>query len=184
MHSRHQVIAPMRCLLGFAQAVKVKHVLENIAMDPAQTFWRYLMGLMTDNAAIEWSKVFGSRDADTHWSQALPKDQHDDARQGLLTVVKMKDEDWAKYRKSVVDYRNQMAAHHDLDANLEKYPHYDAALQAAYFIYGHLYGLLKAGEGGGLPESLERWSETVAKNMTPIIKHAFAGSAKLGSNMK
>lgn len=184
MHSRHQVIAPMRCLLKFAQAVEVKRVLEAYAMEPAQTFWHYLMSRMTDNAAIEWAKVFGARDDDTHWTQALPKDQHDDARQGLLVAVKMSKQGWTNYRKSVVDYRNKMAAHHDLDINLEKYPHYDAALQAAYFIYGRLYGLLKEDEGGGLPESLERWSKTVAKNMTPIIRHAFAGSAKLGSNMK
>ena len=173
----------MRCLLDFSQAVKLKRVLEVNAMEPAQTFWRYLMGVMTDRAAIEWCKVFGSRQDDTHWTRATPRGQHDRIRQGLLAAIKLDEKGWANYRVSVVDYRNQIGAHHDLDANVLKYPHFGVALQAAYYLYDRLNELLKDEERGGLPESLERWSNTVAGNMTPIVRHAFAGSAKLGSNM-
>lgn len=184
MHSRHKVIAPMRCLLDFAQSVKVKRVLEANAMEPAQTFWRYLMGVMSDRAAIEWSKVFGAHGDDTHWTRAISTDQHDDTRRELLNALGMNDADWTSYRDSIVGYRNQIAAHHDLDADVKKYPHYDIALKAAYSIYARLYLHVNDNERGGLPESLKRWSDTVARNMTPIIRHAFEGSAKLGSNMK
>lgn len=183
MHSRHPVIAPLRCLLEFAQAVEIKRLLTAVAQDPPQTFWRYTTGVMTDIAAIEWCKVFGAYGEDTHWTHVIPKEKCDETRKGLLAAVKMNEEGWTKYHASVLNYRNQMGAHHDLGANIEKYPHFDSALQAAYFIYGRLYAILKDGESGGIPEPLERWSKTVAGNMAPIIRHAFAGSAKLGSNM-
>lgn len=184
MHSRHSVIAPMRCLLQFAQAVKVKREVEATALDPPQTFWLYLTNVMTDKAAIEWSKVFGSWDEDTHWTKAVSREKRGEVREKLLAAVQMDGKSWKTYRLTVVNYRNQMAAHHDLDANLEKYPYYDVALTAAYFIYEQLRGLVNEGERGGLPESLERWSTTVSGNMAAIIRNAFAGSAKLGSNVK
>jgi hypothetical protein len=184
MHSRHNVIAPMHCLLHFAQAVKVKRSVEANALDPPQTFWVYLQNLMSEKATIEWSKVFGSWDDDTHWTRAVPKDQHDETRRQLLDVVGMEGKQWKEYRSTIVDYRNQIVAHHDLEANIAKYPHYDAALKAAYFIYGRLHGLVHHDSRGGLPESLEQWSNTVAGNMTAIIRNAFAGSAPMGSNMK
>jgi hypothetical protein len=36
---------------------------------------------------------------------------------------------------------------------------------------------------GGIPTSLDRWSNTVAGNMSAIIRKAFKASASLGSNV-
>jgi hypothetical protein len=174
----------MHCLLKFAQVVKIKRVLVAEALHPAQTFWYFVTGATTDIATIEWCKVFGSHGDDTHWTRVLPPKEHDRTRQDLLTTVKLDQEKWEQYRDSVVRYRNQLGAHHDLDANVDKFPHFDHALLAAYFMYERFYNLLPENELGGLPQSLERWSDTVIGNITPIIKKAFAGSAPLGSNMR
>jgi hypothetical protein len=63
----------MHRLMAFAQAVKMRRVVEAVAADPPQVFWRYVANLMSDNAAIEWAKVFGSYEEQTHWTRAIPK---------------------------------------------------------------------------------------------------------------
>jgi hypothetical protein len=55
----------------FAELVKVRRMIEGIASGPKQTFWNMTMSLLLDAAAIEWSKVFGSRKEDTHWTKVV-----------------------------------------------------------------------------------------------------------------
>jgi len=93
------------------------------------------------------------------------------------------DEEWKVYRASIVDYRNQMVAHHDLGATIANYPQYDKALVAANFMFGKLRGLVDPDWLGGIPTSLDRWSSGVADNMSKIVHPAFCASAHLGSNI-
>jgi hypothetical protein len=64
-----------------------------------------------------------------------------------------------------------------------RYPHYDTALLAAYYMYDHLLPLAPDEGRGALPQSLSRWSTTVAGNMAVIINAAYRGSVGLGSNI-
>ena len=75
-------------------------------------------------------------------------------------------------------------AHHDLDAAVPKYPQYDKALVAAYFMFDRLRGFADPDRLGGIPTSLDQWSNTVAGNMSAIVRAAFSGSAPLGSNVR
>ena len=159
-------------------------MIEGIALEPKQTFWIMTITLLADAAAIEWSKVFGSRDEDTHWTKVVPKEQHKDIRAAMLRELNLSQKEWEAYRDSIVDYRNQMVAHHDLDAAVAKYPHYDKALVAAYFMFDRLRGFADPDWLGGIPTSLDRWSNTVSGNMSPIVRAAFDGSAALGSNVR
>ncbi len=182
-HSRDQFLAPLHRLMCFAQWVQVRRMIEGIAVEPKQSFWIMNINLLADAAAIEWAKVFGSRDEDTHWTKAFPKDRHDEIRAALLKHVGLSKEEWEKYRDSIVSYRNQIVAHHDLDANVEKYPHYDVAISAASFIFDQIRGVANQDWLGGIPTSLDGWSKTVAGNMSAIVKKAFEASAALGSNV-
>ena len=184
MHSRHPVLAPLHRLMAFAQWVKVYRMIEGIAVEPKQTFWIMTINLLLDAAAIEWSKVFGSWDEDVHWTKVIPKDGHDQVREALLTTLQLSKKDWKVYRNSIVDYRNQMVAHHDLNAAIPKYPHYDNALVAANFMFDRIREVADPNQLGGIPTSLERWSDTVAGNMAAIVRTAFAASAALGSNVQ
>ena len=82
-----------------------------------------------------------------------------------------------------MSYRNQMVAHHDLDATVAKYPHYDVAILAANFMFDQLRSVADPDSLGGIPTSLDRWSRTVSGNMSAIVKKAFEASALLGSNV-
>jgi hypothetical protein len=46
----------------------------------------------------------------------VPNDRHDAFREGLLEAVGKSAEEWEEYHSAMKDYRDQLAAHHDLDA--------------------------------------------------------------------
>jgi len=167
----------------FAQWIKVRRMIESIALDPKQTFWIMTINLLADAASIEWCKVFGSRAEDTHWTRIVPKDKHDEVRAALLSELSFSQAEWEAYRDGIVRYRNEMVAHHDLDTTIAKYPHYDKAIVAANFMFNQLRGKADPDHLGGVPTSLDGWSTTVAENMSFIVRKAFQGSASLGSNV-
>lgn len=183
-HSRHPVLAPLHRLMVFAQSIQVRRMIEDIALEPKQTFWIMTVNLLADTAAIEWCKVFGSRDEDTHWTQVVPNELHDEVRANLLGAIGLTQEEWEAYWNSIVSYRDEMVAHHDLDATVTNYPHYDVAILAANFMFDQLHDLAEPDFLGGIPTSLDRWSRTVAKNMSVIVRKAFEASALLGSNVQ
>lgn len=169
--------------MAFAQSVKVRRMIEAIALEPKQTFWIMSMNLLLDAAAIDWCKVFGSWDEDTHWTQVIPKERHDDVRADLLIAMGLGADDWDAYRKNIVRFRDQIVAHHDLNATVAKHPHYDLAFAAADFMFTEIRSLADPDSLGGIPSSLDSWSTTVAGNMSAIVKAAFGASAQLGSNV-
>jgi hypothetical protein len=183
MHSRHPIIAPLHRLMAFAQAVKVMRVVQGTSEVVPQTFWRLVANSLNETATIEWCKVLGSWKETTHWTQVIPRKRHKDMRKALHAAVGLDAQQWRAYHASILKYRNQMVAHHDLKANVPTYPHYDHALLAAYFMYDQIYALLPEDQRGGLTSSLDRWSKTVAGNMRAIIRAAYAGSRVLGSNI-
>jgi hypothetical protein len=182
-HSRHPVLAPLHRLMVFSQSVHVRRMMEGIALDPKQTFWLMTINLLADTAALEWCKVFGSRNEDTHWTRVIPENKHDAVRADLLKAIGHTQADWEKYRDGIASYRDQMVAHHDLSATVANYPHYDVALVAASFMFDQLRNVADQDSLGGIPTSLDRWSGTVAANMSAIVKKAFQASASLGSNV-
>ena len=183
MHSRDPALASLHRLMAFAQSVRVRRMIEGIALEPKQTFWIMNVNLLLDAAAIDWCKVLGSWSEATHWTRVAPKERHDEIRVGLLHALGLGEKDWQAYRDSIVCFRDQTVAHHDLDATVPKYPNYDVALIAADFMFTQLRGFAEPDSLGGFPSSLDRWSHPVAGNMAAIVRAAFAASAPLGSNI-
>lgn len=183
MHTRDPFIAPLHCLMAFAQTVHVRRMVEGIAVEPKQTFWIMTLNLLLESAAIQWCKVFGSRDEDTHWTRVFHHEERERLRTDLLHALGLDAKEWDTYRASVVDYRNQWIAHHDLNATVITHPHFDLALQAASFMFDQIRSKADQDWLGGIPTSLDRWARGVASNMTPIVAKSFAASAVLGSNV-
>ena len=100
----------------FAQLIKVRRMIEAIALEPKQTFWIMTVNLLADTAAIEWCKVFGSWEEDTHWTRVIPRQQHDQVRAALLHELGFSQAEWKAYHDGILRYRNELVAHHDLDA--------------------------------------------------------------------
>lgn len=183
MHTRHPILAPLHRLMMFAQSIKVRRMIEQIPLDPKQTFWIMTVPLLADAAALEWCKVFGSWDEDTHWTRVFPRERHDEVRAALLNELGFSQSQWEAYHDGILRYRNELVAHHDLTASVAKYPHYDKAIVAANFMFDQLRNVAEPDELGGIPTSLDRWSDGVANNMSVIVRKAFQASASLGSNV-
>ena len=169
--------------MAFAQSLKVRRMIEHIALDPKQTFWIMTVNLLSDAAAIEWCKVFGSWDEDTHWTKVVPKTQHDQVRAALLLELGLSQSEWEAYHDGILRYRNELVAHHDLKATVAKYPQYDKAIVAANFMFNQLRDAADPDQLGGIPMSLDRWSSNVAEHMSVIVRQAFQASASLGSDV-
>lgn len=183
-HSRDPIRAPLHLLMKFSQSIQVRRMMQEIVKEPKQNFWVMTTNLLMESAANEWCKVFGSDDQDTHWKCVIPNERHDEIRAGLLKATGLTLEDWKKYREHIVTYRDKMIAHHDLDVQMANFPHYDVAILAANFMFDSLEYFASDGLLGDIPQSLDRWSQSVARNMKPIVTKAFEASATLGSNIK
>jgi hypothetical protein len=183
MHSRDPLIAPLHRLMAFAQAAHVRRMIETIAHEPKQTFWIMTINMLLQSAAIEWCKVFGSWEEQTHWKQSVPKEDHEAVKTAMLLALHLQPSEWETYRDTIVDYRNQMVAHHDLNASIAKYPQFDLALGAAEFMFDQLRARADQDWLGGIPTSLSRWATRLTSNMEPVVKASFDASAKLGSKV-
>ncbi|MFM0279991.1 hypothetical protein P0D75_18430 [Paraburkholderia sediminicola] len=135
MDPREPVETHIQIIWSFVRLVVVKRALADVLPETKIDFWRIIQGASLDLGLIEWCKVFGSNADDTHWTKAVPAAQHDDFRKGLFAAVGMTDKEWEAYWKKMTGYRNELAAHHDLNAKTTHYPNFDAALEASYYYY-------------------------------------------------
>jgi hypothetical protein len=123
-----------------------------------------------DTAVISWCILFGSDNAEQqqiHWKSMFEVDSF---RGGLLKAVGMSLEDWRTYRQTVVDYRNELAAHRDLDPKTRFHPNFDTALLAADFYHERLREKVAAEaslktEGGTLMEQFKDRLDVFTKQM-------------------
>ena len=181
MHSRHPILAPLHRLMAFAQSIKVRRMVEKVALDPKQTFWIMTVAISwLDAAAMEWCKVFGSRGEDTHWTRVIPHERHDEVRGALLEELGLSQSEWEAYHDGILRYRNELVAHHDLAASVAKYPHYDKAIIAANFMFNQLRDIANPDELGGISHLARSVVERGGGNMSVIVRMAFQASAALG----
>lgn len=91
-----------------------------------------------DIAVISWCILFGSDHTENqrlHWKNMFDPDPF---RKDMLEAVGCSFEEWKEYRTLVVDYRNELAAHRDLNPDTRFNPNFDLALLAANFYHQRL----------------------------------------------
>jgi len=170
--------------MSFVQWVRVRRMIEEVALEPKQTFWNMNMNLLLDAAIVEWAKVFGSHDTeDTHWKNVIPADQHEATRAALLKHLGLTPEQWKAEREGMIAYRNQLVSHHDLEATVAKIPRFDVPLQAAFFMFDRIRAITDQEWLGNIPTALDSWSKTVAGNMRVIVCKAHSATKTLPSNV-
>ena len=183
MHSRDPVLASLQRLMAFAQALQIYRMIIEIAREPKQTFWNMTINLLFDTVAVEWSKVFGSWRENTHWTKALPPEQHDATRTALLAHLGLTPEQWAAEQDAVKTCRDEHVSHHDLASTIAKLPRYDFPYKAARFMFERIRAIADQNCLGGIPKDLEVCSTHVASGMKVNVRKAHAATATLGSNV-
>lgn len=101
------------------------------ATQESPLMWRLMQGNALDAAVLNWCVLFGSdnsKNQPLHWKNLFEPDAF---RAGLHAALSVTPDEWAAYRKEVVDYRNELAAHRDLNPETVRYPILDTALEAA-----------------------------------------------------
>ena len=98
----------------------------------------------------------------------------DPFRDGLLAAVGLTLDEWSEYRKVLVDYRNELAAHRDLNPDTTHHPNFSKGLLAADFYYERLRERIQVEtgqppEGGTLTEHYSERHEVFLKQMTTAI---------------
>jgi hypothetical protein len=177
-HSRDRRIATLGLLADFAFAVEAKRLIERQATATRIEFWQYIIDQLFDRAAIQWCKVFGSKSDDTHWTNVVPARDHAEVRSVLLDALGVSRDEWRQYRDHLKSFRDQMAAHHDLEATVRTYPRFDIAMAAAEVMHGVVYELIDPGWRGGLsPAPLAIQTRRRIKRTGPVVARAVAATS-------
>lgn len=120
-------------LNSFLECVALSRVVQELQHPPATL--RIGGNAAFDTAVISWCVLFGSDHIDhqrLHWKNMFEPNAF---RDGLLASLGMPLDDWRAYRKTVVDYRNDLSAHRSLNPKPEFHPNFDHGIAAADFYY-------------------------------------------------
>ena len=125
-------------LVTIIRAVAIKRAIEASKPHPTATFWHVVNGGLFDTAIVDWCILFGSDNREQqrlHWKNMFDADEF---RVGLLAALGMSREAFADYREVLKTYRDENAAHRDLDPKTETYPNMDVALECCFFYFERL----------------------------------------------
>lgn len=175
MARKVDLIAHVFRLVGVARSAHLKRALTEINAGPALNFWRLIYGNLLDVAVLEWCKVFGTHAEPTHWKKVIT--DHDSFRKGLFAALKVDEPAWVAYWEEMKNYRDNCIAHHIEDADFEKYPKLDLALESSYYYYAHLIKELRELGETKYPDDLREYSTRFAAQATLIAKAALGATA-------
>jgi hypothetical protein len=139
------------------RSIMMKRALTAVEPNPHLNFWRLIYGNQLDVAVIEWCKVFGADSEATHWKKIVPTRDHARFRADLLASTGMTSSNWESYWKEMKLYRDNLAAHHNSENRVARYPKLDMALRSSYFHYQYVIGELRQLGESGFPNDLEEY---------------------------
>lgn len=107
-----------------------------IAHQIKDEYWTATINAHCLQAIINWCMVFGADGCNqTHWKNLAPADTTnlvDDFRKKCLASLQMTRRQWDAYWKEVTTFRNEYAAHRQIDSR-QPVPILDTALKIAHF---------------------------------------------------
>lgn len=129
-------------------------------------------------AILSWNQIFGSDSQQAHWkklSEALPIPTEAKLKPfGMAMVVdclNITQDQWKRYHKEMVDFRNNRLAHFECCARHENSPNLTWALQSSCLYRGWLVDLLSAYQAEGYEVGI---SETTGEQMLQIFRNDIA----------
>lgn len=64
-------IKKLKNIIYLVRCIAMKKSLASIDNNPHLNFWRLISGVWLDTSVVEWCKIFGSENEDTHWTKVL-----------------------------------------------------------------------------------------------------------------
>ncbi|MBL1263626.1 hypothetical protein JJL52_08040 [Methylomicrobium sp. RS1] len=93
-------------------------------------FWVYSMNTYYYKAITDWCIVFGADNNESHWKKISDYDMSTIELE-IRSAAGLTGDDWGKYWKEIVDFRNNYAAHRSVNPNDDKVPSLDKAFEIA-----------------------------------------------------
>lgn len=137
-------------------------------------FWTLTIDAHLLQAVIYWCMVFGSdRCNPTHWKHLSP-DQCEALRQhfrnGLFQQTEQDQQAWELYRKEIVNFCNNYAAHRALRFS-SPVPHFDMALKVAYYYDNWVRRVISPNTFA--EPLLKAFALTLAQSVNPLVNRLF-----------
>lgn len=173
------LIEQLNRLVHLARNVMMKRALADVQPDPHLNFWRLIRGNQMDIAVLEWCKVFGANQEETHWKKVVPDSERDRFRERLLGRLDVTPEIWDEYWNGMKSYRDNLAAHHNETNEVSSYPDLELALRSAYFYYSYLIGKLRESGETRFPNDLEEYCHRFESQARDIAGKAIAATAEI-----
>lgn len=118
--------------------------------------WVNIADLCYSDAILSWNKLFGQKNQETHWSKLSPqvKIPEVDAlrpfdRDLIIEFLKISEEEWNNYHKSMVDFRNTRLAHLNMKQRVEMLPNLTLAMHCCYLYRDWLSEALRMANRSG-----------------------------------
>ena len=102
-----------------------------------------------------WVLGLGSWEEDTHWTKIIPIEMHIKVRNELYRITELTENEWNIYRNTIINYRNQIVSHHDLNPTINKIPNFEVAIAAANYIFDCMRSVSEQHELDGFPVRLK-----------------------------
>jgi hypothetical protein len=124
--------------------------------DKEPELWTFLQHCFGEVAVIQWCHVFNKYQDCTHFTQLFadpaisqidPELRLDRVRSRLRRVLGMSQEQYAAFRKQMVDFRNSYAAHWDFEKKVMVFPDVDLAMSSCIEMRSILRQLVLKGVG-------------------------------------
>lgn len=142
-----------------------------------QNYWILIFNNFLDISVLEWCKVFGSKNQNTHWSRHV--ENKDEFRNGMLARLEMSQEEWQTYWSSVKDYRDKSVAHHQSNPNITHYLDLGPALTACFYYYEKLIAELHNLKVYDYPDDLESYFESSLSQASDFSKIAYEATKEI-----
>ena len=126
-------------------------------------FWAWTTDGHLKLATIAWCNVFGTDNEAIHWKKTPAGPHAEQARQDfrarLLSRTGRTPEQWSRYHKDMLNFRNTYVAHYADTAYTDPVPNFDPALEVAYAYDGWVRALTQPAiwEQPPLSSVYEQW---------------------------
>jgi hypothetical protein len=186
MDRKRAILVATDILATIVRNVHLRRELVKVCAEPKLNFWRVMYGNLTDTAALEWCKLFGSDDSETqpaHWKSIVQ--DREKFREDMLKALAIPRAEWDAYWLEMKTYRDHAVAHFDPRQNVSiaRYPSFDIALKSSYFYYSYLRAELAKLREGLLPEDLENYALQFAKKAGEVAKAALDATKSINETV-
>ena len=133
-------------LLSFCRSFAYRKCIKDYVnhTSPGTNFWIHTSNLCVHNCAIEWCKIFGAYNNESHWTKAFENSPEitSEIRVSVVAAVSRHDKEWESYQNEVKTFRDTYSAHRNTNITAPV-PFLDCAFDIAAIYYSYVVSSIR-----------------------------------------